>query len=182
MVDLGHGTGRGIVAASLVYGGSIFSQILGIEIVPELYQISKTTTSQEYIASHKDKIDGFLHIKHNSGYTSSNNDGSKVREEFTVTEDKKCDIFISLGDFLSTERLDGVYREWTDADIVFANSTCFSYDLIVQISSMAEKLRPGTIFISLTQSLPSPCFEIIHQYTLPMSWGAATCFIQQRLP
>lgn len=38
-VDLGHGTGKALICASLLYGTKI-SQCIGMELIPELYQIS----------------------------------------------------------------------------------------------------------------------------------------------
>lgn len=38
-VDLGHGTGKAIVCASLLYGTKL-NQCIGIELIPELYHIS----------------------------------------------------------------------------------------------------------------------------------------------
>ena len=38
-VDLGHGTGKAIICATLLYG-SLLSECWGIELIPELYQVS----------------------------------------------------------------------------------------------------------------------------------------------
>ena len=179
LVDLGHGTGRGIVASNLVFGSSYFNKIVGIEIVPELYEISKVATKHENIDIQRNNIEAFKHLSCidinglGDGNTHIHDTNTKVRD---------CDIFLSLGDFLTTERSEGEYFDWTNGDIVFANSTCFSFDLMQKISKMAEKMKSGTIFISLTSSLSSSCFKIVYEYTLPMSWGAATCYIHQRLP
>ena len=174
LVDLGHGTGRGIVAATLVFGNSYFNRIIGIEIVPELYEISKITTKYENIDNQRNHIEAFKHLNcfNVNEYEKSQSD-TKVHD---------CDISLSLGDFLTTERSDGEYIDWTNGDIVFANSTCFAFDLMQNVSKMAEQMKPGSMFISLTSSLSSSCFKIVYEYTLPMSWGAATCYIHQRLP
>ncbi len=71
--------------------------------------------------------------------------------------------------------------DWTDGDVVFANSTCFDDALMTQMATCAERLRPGSVFVSFTKSLPSRCFEIIERRRYRMSWGPATVFIQRRL-
>lgn len=64
--------------------------------------------------------------------------------------------FISLfqGSFLEIE------HDHFDADVIFANSTCFSNELMLDIARRAEKMRIGSRFISFTMKLPSPCFKV----------------------
>lgn len=44
-VDLGHGTGKAIICASLLYG-TLLSQCVGMELIPELYQVSVAVVEQ----------------------------------------------------------------------------------------------------------------------------------------
>ena len=44
-VDLGHGTGKAIICASLLYG-TLLSLCVGIELIPELYQVSVGVVEQ----------------------------------------------------------------------------------------------------------------------------------------
>lgn len=39
---------------------------------------------------------------------------------------------------------------WADADVVFANSTCFDDELMEKLAKLAEKTRPGTILLTTT--------------------------------
>lgn len=71
--------------------------------------------------------------------------------------------------------------DWSDGDFIFANSTCFSLDLIDSISKLGEKLRPGSIFVTFTKALTSKAFEVLEQVRLKMSWGPATVYIHKRL-
>ena len=71
--------------------------------------------------------------------------------------------------------------DWSDGDLIFANSTCFSLDLIDRISKLGEKLRPGSIFVTFTKGLTSKAFEVLEQVRLKMSWGPATVYIHKRL-
>lgn len=48
-----------------------------------------------------------------------------------------------------------------DADLVFANSTCFSNELMIDIAKRAEKMRVGARFITFTVKLPSPYFKVM---------------------
>lgn len=68
------------------------------------------------------------------------------------------------------------------ADVVFANSTCFTTQFLRAIGKRARFMRPGSHVVTFTAPLPSPCFEVEHQLQLAMSWGPATVFVQRRLP
>ena len=70
---------------------------------------------------------------------------------------------------------------WSDGDIVFANSTCFSASLMNEISDLGEQLAPGAIFITFTKPLQSTKFELLDKSRLKMSWGPATVYVQRRL-
>jgi len=70
---------------------------------------------------------------------------------------------------------------WSEGDIVFANSTCFSTELMHEISQLGELLAPGAIFITFTKALTSTKFELLDKSRLKMSWGPATVYIQRRL-
>lgn len=59
--------------------------------------------------------------------------------------------------------------DWSDGDIVFANSTCFEDDLMASMAKQAEKLKPGSVFITFTKGLGSDAFEIIERKRYRMS-------------
>lgn len=71
--------------------------------------------------------------------------------------------------------------DWSDGDVVFANSTCFNDDLMSKIAVKAEHLKPGSLFITFTKSLESKRFEIVDRTRYKMSWGLATVYIHRRL-
>lgn len=50
--------------------------------------------------------------------------------------------------------------DWTDADVVFVNSTCFPATLMRQIETMCRDLRPGSRVITLTTGLGSEYFKV----------------------
>jgi len=72
-------------------------------------------------------------------------------------------------------------QDWSDGDLVFANSTCFDDDLMEQMSKQAERLSPGAFFVTFTKGLTSDEFELMERKRYKMSWGPATVFIHRRL-
>ena len=45
-------------------------------------------------------------------------------------------------------------KDWSDADLVFAASTCFGVPLMEKICEKAKKLKKGTWFITTDQEIP----------------------------
>ncbi len=45
---------------------------------------------------------------------------------------------------------DATALEWTDADVVFMNSTCFEDQLFSQLTSRAMNLKPNSFVITCT--------------------------------
>ena len=71
--------------------------------------------------------------------------------------------------------------DWTDGDVIFANSTCFDDNLMMSMSKMAEGCKPGAIFVTFTKGLNSKAFELLERKRYTMSWGPATVFIHRKL-
>lgn len=67
---------------------------------------------------------------------------------------------------------------WSDASMIFANSTCFSSDMMRQLGN--SPVAPGTIALTLTKSLSSVMWDTLTSFRKQMSWGEATVFIQRR--
>jgi hypothetical protein len=76
---------------------------------------------------------------------------------------------------------DAFAKEWTGATLLFANSTCFSDDMMELLGLGSERLPSGTFFITFTKPIPSPSFEVLDSERHDMSWGEATVFIQRKL-
>ena len=97
-------------------------------------------------------------------------------------EDGRADVLMIHGDLLAEggkgELSDG---DWTDGDIVFANSTCFSRDLMNSIAVKAGKLKSGSIIITLTQQLNNPELKMFKERQFAMSWGPATAYFHVRI-
>jgi hypothetical protein len=72
--------------------------------------------------------------------------------------------------------------DWSDGDVVFANSTCYDEKLMADMARMARALKPGAFFVTFTKGLNIPdAFEVIERKRYRMSWGPATVFIHRRL-
>lgn len=96
---------------------------------------------------------------------------------------RKYRSYLSTGLDLHASVHQGSFLEydWSDGDVVFANSTCFDDDLMSDMSKRAENLRPGAIFITFTKGLTSSKFEVLERKRYRMSWGPATVYIHRRL-
>lgn len=99
-VDLGHGTGRAIIAAAMLRG-DIFKECIGIELLVPLVDASKLALTR-YDELIKSKPNIYPHTS----------------------------ITLHQGDILSSEA--SGQTDWTHGDLIFANSTCFTHDLMVR--------------------------------------------------
>ena len=83
---------------------------------------------------------------------------------------------VEQGDFLDSTAFD-----WTAADIVFVNSTCFSDALMQRLQAEAASLRTGARVMTLTKHFSMPAFQVVDSVNYTMSWGLATCYFHRRL-
>jgi len=85
------------------------------------------------------------------------------------------DYEVINGDFLQ--------YDWSDASFVFANSTCFTPELMSSLATKAEDLKPGTFFVTFTKRLPglSNNWELRDGFRRLMSWGIATIYIHKKI-
>mmetsp|Transcript_2283 Transcript_2283/g.4206 ORF Transcript_2283/g.4206 Transcript_2283/m.4206 type:complete len:244 (-) Transcript_2283:278-1009(-) len=88
-------------------------------------------------------------------------------------EQQKTDIQFVCGDAIA--------YDWSDADLCFANSTCFDSKLMQQLAQAAHSMRKGTFFITFTKELPSTAWKVLESERHNMSWGQATVYIQQKI-
>mmetsp|Transcript_22136 Transcript_22136/g.41520 ORF Transcript_22136/g.41520 Transcript_22136/m.41520 type:complete len:322 (-) Transcript_22136:29-994(-) len=77
-------------------------------------------------------------------------------------------------------RGDAFKVDWHDADIAFVNSTCFDAEMMDRLADKADRMKPGSFFISFTRRIPSDEWQVLEYERHLMSWGEATVFIQQR--
>lgn len=90
---------------------------------------------------------------------------------------------LTLGQSQYTQVFCGSFTDydWSDGDVVFANSTCFGDELMLSLSQQAESLKPGSFVVTFTKGLTSTAFELLERKRYRMSWGPATVFIHRRL-
>ena len=153
LFDLGSGTGKALVAASLLFGDRL-AAAEGVELLEDLQALADTA-----LASYRAALVGT----------------PATRDLFASRAG--CELRAAQGDFLTEPWA----AQWTKADIVFANSTCFDHDLMQRIAAIAERMRPGARLITFTRNLPSAAFEVTEKVNLGMSWGVATCYIHRRI-
>lgn len=68
-----------------------------------------------------------------------------------------------------------------DATIMFINSTAFLGDYWAIVSKHLEQLKVGTIVITCSKAVASPCFSVQEVKEVIMSWGTITMYIQSRV-
>jgi hypothetical protein len=142
--DLGAGTGKGVIAAAVLYD---FEVCYGIEYLEGLFSLSLDALNS-YNTRGKAKLSSREHETH-------------------------CQFI--HGDFLQTRT-----KDWRDADVVFANSTCYEPALMSGIARLATGMKKGSFFITLTKRLPCQDFTVVDFEMHPMSWGEATVFVMQK--
>jgi SAM-dependent methyltransferase len=71
--------------------------------------------------------------------------------------------------------------DWSDGDVIFANSTCFSDALMIEMAEMADKLKKSSLFITFTKALPNKHFEVTKKIRYKMSWGPATVYYHRKI-
>lgn len=97
----------------------------------------------------------------------------KFNELFSLDKTNEIDFY--NGDFLR--------QKWTDAAIVFANSTCFSDDLMFNIGIKAMfECKIDCILITISKKLKNlnDDWEFYDDFKRYMSWGLASIFIYIR--
>ena len=72
--------------------------------------------------------------------------------------------------------------DWSDGDIVFANSTCFNEDLMKEICYRAKFLKTNSLVITFTKSIQSELFQVVKKIRYKMSWGPATVYYHRKIP
>ena len=68
--------------------------------------------------------------------------------------------------------------DWTNASLIFVNSTCFSDEMVREVSE--AQVQVGTLAISLTKPLSATSWTQLEVARKAMSWGEATIYIQRK--
>ena len=150
--DLGSGAGKPVVAAAALFA---FERCVGVEFLPGLVKASlDAKATYEAVGA------PLLEAQRGAG-------GAERAPAPAV-------------DFFEADVTDLAAHDWSHADVVFTNSTCFDDSMMVVIARKAAKLKKGAFFITFTKKLPSVHFDVRESQLYQMSWGGATVFIQQK--
>jgi hypothetical protein len=84
---------------------------------------------------------------------------------------KTTEVSFTLGSFFDVP--------FSDACCFFANSTCFSLEMMRQIADLP--IPTGSIALTLTKNLPGPQWLVLESFRKNMSWGEATVYIHRRV-
>lgn len=131
-----------------------FTKVIGIEYLENLYELS-------------------LELKNK--YIKSFNDDMNNHKELFEGYNHMPEMQIIHGDFLK--------EEWVKPSVILANSTCFSTELMTQLSKKAKAECPsGTIIVSFTKRIPDLGldWELRDGFRRLMTWGIATIYIHRR--
>lgn len=100
----------------------------------------------------------------------------RFREEYLpqLPEDFEFpEINLVRGDFLE--------EDFSDVNVAYMCSTCFSDEMMDGIARALEKTQPGTRVVTLTKPLPSDQFKEISHDFYKMTWGTSQVFIYEKL-
>lgn len=190
-VDLGSGTGRACFAMALL---SDVRRIVGIEALSSLVGASRAVLEKFETFVESDEVEVEVEPEEGeeeeagvqNGEQQGGVGGSPARPKRVMkvlhSPLQKLERRASLQEQsrISFIESDFLQIDWSNADCVFLNSTCYSPSLMQSISEQAERLRPGAIVVSLTKALTSPRFAILSKQKKQMSWGISTVFVQRR--
>lgn len=83
--------------------------------------------------------------------------------DYLIPIEKLAPIQFVEADFLN--------YDFSDANIIFINATCFSYSTWEQLVAKFKLLKSGSRLIVTTKKMPADAFEVIQQSFALMSWG-----------
>ena len=123
-VDLGHGTGKGILSGAFMHQ---FERVWGIEILESLQNISVNL---------KSVYDTYL----------AEVEAQQYEQIFGWPVASAPRFEVVLGDIMAID--------WHDADMLFCNSTCFNANMMETIYQKTLKCKKGTWFVTMSKRLP----------------------------
>jgi len=176
----------GLTRASLIYGEVSFASLGNVFWGPFIHlkpggtfvDLGSGTGRGVFAAALLHNFDKCIGIEILQGlYQASIKILNKYNKEFQSTGDGRGDRKCPEVTFQRASFLD---CDWSDADFVFANSTCFDDQLMKDIAKQGEKLKDGAYVVTLTKRLSSPYFKWINSTQYTMSWGYATVHIHQK--
>lgn len=80
---------------------------------------------------------------------------------------------------ISFIKSDAFTYNYSDADVIFINSTMFSIESLHKICKSCQYMSSEGIIITTTQKLPNPTWTEVYSCYLPCSWGSTYFFIHK---
>jgi SAM-dependent methyltransferase len=169
---------KGLKKASLVYGeisfvsfGIIFLNHLQLKSGGNFYDLGSGSGRVIFAAEMLHDFQKLVGVEILDGlYEASVGVLQKFRETRPSSSTKRIEF----------HRADFLEFDWSDGDLVFANSTCFDEQLMTSLGHKGRLLKPGTYFVTLTKQLKSSFFDVVYSKQYRMSWGVATVHIHRR--
>ena len=95
-----------------------------------------------------------------------------AREKYIeICLNNTTEIEFVCGSMFNTRCSSGQAVDWTDGDVVYANSTCYDDDMMAELSAIGANMRPGSYFITLSRTLQeSDGFRVLEERRYEMSW------------
>ena len=80
-------------------------------------------------------------------------------------------------------RLGDIFTDasWTDGDFVFCNCVTWDEDTMTRLAALAERMRPGAVFVTVLAPLPSDAFTLVAEDDVEFSWGVVEALVHRRL-
>ncbi|MDO8626123.1 MAG: hypothetical protein Q7K39_01540 [Candidatus Magasanikbacteria bacterium] len=73
------------------------------------------------------------------------------------------------------------WADFSEADVVLVSTTCFDERMMEMLKRRLTMLRPGSLVITVSQSLHSGYYDIIGRFKINLKWGEATVFIHKKI-
>lgn len=70
---------------------------------------------------------------------------------------------------------------WLEADFVFCCNVAFPDEMTEQIASLAERMRPGAVIVTVMVPLPSRQFRVLEEYDTAYNFGEVETLVHQRI-
>lgn len=159
--DLGSGTGK-VVAQ--FYLQTPVKKAVGIELSETRYKVAqdRVLKIQEIVRvneRNKQEISSIVQKDEPKGTQSkksSKKKSLKVKYPERILEFRNEDILTA---------------DISDATIVFTCSTCFSEEVMKNLTEKLAQLKEGLRVLTLKQLTPHVDFKLVKTYTLPMTWS-----------
>jgi len=71
--------------------------------------------------------------------------------------------------------------DFSDADVVFIATTCFTDFMMSQLRRRLTMLKTGSAVITMSRTLQIPVFELKEYFMAPMNWGEATLCVYKKI-